>query len=122
MPTLREELPSHLSKHGRSTVSEIANRTGYSTSHVRDTGSAMVHEGTIEGEKIPKRIPAVIIDGNFHVLSGAKDELIRILEVYASHLVPKAQTMTVSQIQDLIADELADRTLAIERPVWNFWA
>lgn len=121
MVTLKETIRPHLAKHGRSTVSDIANRTGYSPGHVRTTCRSMMNEGTIEGEKVPRRIPAVIVNGKFHVLSGAKDDLLRIIREHAPHRISDAEAMTVQQLRNFIADELADRTLSINRPVWEFW-
>jgi predicted small metal-binding protein len=81
----------------------------------------MKASGTIHGEKVPRRIPAAIINGEFEVMSNSKDELLNILRKHAPHLVSRAKGMSVSQIQDLIADRLADRTLAFRQDVWEFW-
>lgn len=119
--TVKPDIEAFLSRNGRSTVSEIANGIGYSSGYVRQNAKDLRSNGKIEGKKIPKRIPAAIISGEFEVMSRSKDDLLNILRKHAPHLVSKAKGMSVDEIQSLIADNLADRTLAFEQKVWEFW-
>lgn len=119
--TVKADIKAYLARNGRSTVSEIANGTGYSTGHVRQNAKAMRASGTINGEKVPKQLPAAIIKGNFEVMSGSKKNLLNVLQKYAPHLVSKASGMKVGEIQNLIANQVADRTVSFKHKRWEFW-
>jgi predicted transcriptional regulator len=119
--TVKKEIQAYLSREGRSSVSEIAEGTGYSPGYVRQNSKQMKSDGVIQGTKVPKRVPAAIINGEMEVLSDSKDQLLSIIKVHAPHLESKAKKMSVDGLQDLIADKIADRTLAFEQEVWEFW-
>lgn len=119
--TARDDIKTHLSTNGRSRVSEIANSTGYSPSHIRNTGSTMVDEDEIDGEKVPISIPAAIVNDQFEVLTSSKKQLLGIVRKHAPHLVPRAEDMSADELRSLIADRLADRDFAIDQEAWEFW-
>lgn len=120
MPTAKDAILAHLTANGPSTVSEIANATGYSPGHIRNTCRQMVNDGTISGTKVPKRVPAVIINGQFHVVTGSRKQLLRIVKIHAPHLLATARGLSVSQLQSLIADKIADRTVSYPQRIWKF--
>lgn len=119
--TVKADIKRFLFQNGRSTVSEIANGTGYSPGYIRTNAKEMRVSGTINGEKVPVRLPAAIIHGNFEVMSGSKSELLNTLQRYAPHLVSRARGMKVGEIQNLIANQVADRTVSTKRERWEFW-
>lgn len=119
--TVEDEIQAFLSANGRSKVSDIANGVDYSPGYVRQNAKEMVTDGTIQGEKTPRQIPAAIINGEFEVLSNSKDELLNVVRKHAPHLVGRAKGLSANQIQNLIAEDLADRTLAFTQEVWEFW-
>lgn len=119
--TAKEIIPAYLSANGRSRVSEIANNTDYSTSHIRNTASNLVDEDEINGEKVPVMIPAAIINDQFEVLTSSKKQLVDIVRKHAPHLVPQAEAMSGDELQDFIGDELAERTFALDSEAWEFW-
>ena len=119
--TARETIAGYLSANGRSRVSEIANDTDYSASHIRNTASDMVDEDEIDGEKVPINIPAAIINDQLEVLTSSEKQLVDIVRKHAPHLVPRAEAMSADELRNFIADDLAERTFAIDGEAWEFW-
>jgi len=119
--TVKHDIQNYLTHNGRSTVSEIADGTGYSTGYVRQNSKEMASNGTIQGDKVPKQIPAVIINGEFEVMGGYRDNLLTIVRKHAPHLEKKAKSLSTDDLRSFIEDKLADRTLAFSQGVWEFW-
>jgi hypothetical protein len=119
--TVKQDIQNYLSQNGRSKVSEIANGIGYSDGHVRQNAKEMASNGTIQGTKIPKRIPAVIINGELEVLGNSRKRLLSIVRKHAPHRTSQVNSLATKDIRSLIENQLADRTLAISQDVWEFW-
>lgn len=119
--TVQDAIVDYLSENGRSTVGELANGTGYATGYVRQNAKELRNEGTIHGEKVPRRIPAAIINGELEVLSSSRDQLLAIVRAHAPSLESEAKSLSNEEIRNLIAEEIAEDTLAFEQGVWEFW-
>ena len=119
MSTIKEKIKKHLDKHGRSSVAEVAHGIDYSNGYTLKHLKELRQEGEVEGEKT-KQIPAVIISGNFYVLTGDKEYLLSIIKRHARHLMGRARGMSVTELQKLLPNEIADRVVGGPRP-WEFW-
>jgi DNA-binding Lrp family transcriptional regulator len=117
--TIEEKIRDDLRANGRSTVNEIASRIDYSNGYVRRNAKEMRSDGEIEGAKAT-RVPAVIIHGNFEVLSGNRDYLLDIVKRYAPSKHDRAKKMSVENLRELIRDEIAEQVVG--GPFrWEFW-
>lgn len=109
------------SQGSRVTTSDIAEATGYHTQTARKRAKELVDEGDIQGSK-DKRIPAVIIDDDYVVITDDREHLLKIVGDYGtSGMRSRALSMTTEEIQRLIRRELAERTVGGPQ-VWEFWA
>jgi len=117
----KEEVHDFLRSHGeRATTSEIADATGYHTQTARKRAKELLSEGRIQGSK-SKRIPAVIIDDDYVVLTDDRGHLLDIVRDYGtSSLHSRAKSMSTEQIQRLIRRRLADDVVGGPK-VWEFW-
>lgn len=117
--SVETDIRTYLTRHGRSTVNEIAIATGYSNGYVRETAKDMVSDGQINGTK-GKRIPAVIINGNYVVVTSDRQHLLNIIQRHAPQHRARARGMSISQLQDFIRETLAQKVVGGPRP-WEFW-
>lgn len=119
--TVKKDIKAYLSSNGRSRVSEIANAIGYSDGYVRENAKQMASNGKIHSKKVPKSIPSVIINGELEVMGGSRERLLSIVRKHAPRLESKAKKLSTDEIRSLIEEKLADRTLAIQQGIWEFW-
>lgn len=116
----KEDVLDFLRSHdARATTSEIADATGYHTQTARKRAKELREEDKIRGSK-NKRIPAVIINGDYVVLTDDRDHLLKIVEEYAPSRLSRAKSMTTKQIQRLIRQHVADEIVGGPQ-VWEFW-
>jgi len=117
--TVQDDIETFLTKNGQSTVNEIANGIDYSNSYTRENAKEMKAEGRIDGAKTT-RIPAVIIHGNYEVLTGDRDYLLSLVKRYAPSHHSRAKSMSTGDLQDFIRDQIADDVVG--GPFrWEFW-
>ncbi|NLV04098.1 winged helix-turn-helix domain-containing protein [Haloferax volcanii] len=119
MTSIQDEIKTYLNKNGRSSVAEVAQGIDYSKNYTRQNLKELRSNGEIKGEKT-KQIPALIISGNFYVLTGDKGYLFSLVKRHASHLTGRARGMNVDELQSLLVNEVADRVVGGPRP-WEFW-
>ena len=121
MATLEPILKEYLRENGRSKVSEIADNIDYSTGWIRQKAKELAAD---DGENVVgtkgKQVPAAIIDDNYEVLSGDRDYLLGLVKKYAPHLLPRAKSMNVRELQRLIRNQIADDIVGGPKP-WVFW-
>lgn len=117
--SVQSEIESFLTNNGQSTVNEIANGIDYSNGYTREKAKEMRQEGRINGAKTT-RIPAVIIKGNYEVLTGDREYLLSLVEKYEPGKLGHAKSLSVSDLQDFIRDQIADSVVG--GPFrWEFW-
>ena len=117
--TIKPQIQNFLASNGQSTVAEIADGIDYSNGYTRQTAKEMKADGQINGSKTT-RIPAVIIKGNYEVLSGDRDYLLAIVKKYAPGKLPAAKSKSVSDLQDFIRNQIADEVVGGPHR-WEFW-
>lgn len=116
---IEADISTYLSGNGRAKVKEIANAIDYSHGYTRENAKEMMSEGKINGAK-GEQIPAVIINGEYLVITGDKSYLLDIVKRHAPSTVSRASGMSVSDLQSLIMNEIADSVVGGPRP-WEFW-
>lgn len=117
--SVQTQIVDFLRKNGKSTVNEIADGIGYSNNYTRQNAKELKADGKIQGAKTD-RIPAVIINGNYEVLTGDRDYLLSIVKRYAPSKLGKAKGLPVGKLQKLIRDEIADAVVGGPYR-WKFW-
>lgn len=116
---VKRDIVDYLSSNGRATTTELSNQLGYSTGHVRSGAKQLLKDGKINGEKA-KRIPAYIINGEFVVVTGDRDQLLEIVKTHAPSSYSRARSMTTRQLQEFIRDQIADQVVGGPW-IWEFW-
>jgi len=116
---IKNDISTYLSGNGRAKVNEIADAIGYSHGYTRQNAKEMMSNGKINGAK-GQQIPAVIVNGNYYVITGDKSYLLDIVRRHAPKKVSKASGMSVSELQSLIMNDVADSVVGGPRP-WEFW-
>lgn len=117
---IKDEIEDFLDSNDRSTVNEIANGIDYSNGYVRRNAKEMHEDGQIDGAKTD-RVPAVIINDDYHVLTGNKDYLVSLVEQYGHPgQVKRAKKMDVGDLQKFVRDTLADAIVGGPAR-WKFW-
>lgn len=116
---IESKIKDYLGKNGRSSVAEVAQGIGYSNGYTLQKLKELKAEGEVHGEKT-KQIPALIVSGQFYVLTGDKDYLLSIVKRHAPHQMSRARGMSVTELQKLLAKEIADNVVGGPRP-WEFW-
>jgi len=117
--TIKNQIENYLASNGQSTVAEIADGIGYSNGYTRQNAKEMMANERINGSKTT-RIPAVIIDGNYEVLSGDRDYLLGIVKRYAPSKLSAAKSKSISDLQDFIRNQIADNVVGGPYR-WEFW-
>ena len=119
MSSTKKEIKTYLADNGRETTTSIANELGYSTNTVRRHAEEMMADGEIEGIKA-ERIPAYIINGDFVVITGNRDQLLELVRKYRSGSYERAKEMSTEELQDFLRDVVADNVVGGPK-IWEFW-
>lgn len=120
-PSIEQQIKADLKKNGRSTVSEIATRIGYSRGYVRKKAKALKDDGQIQGAKNQdRRAPAYIINGDFRILGNNKSVLLDVIKKHKPGHHARLKGASVSTLQSFIEKHIASRVVASEAP-WEFW-
>ncbi|ELZ28959.1 hypothetical protein C474_13694 [Halogeometricum pallidum JCM 14848] len=119
MTKVKDKIKNYLDKNGRSSVAEVAQGIDYSNGYTLKNLKELKSDGEVEGKKT-KQIPALVVSGNFYVLTGDKDYLLSIVKRHAPHLMGRARGMSVTELQKLLTKEIADSVVGGPRP-WEFW-
>ena len=118
--TIKDEIEAYLDSNDRATVNDIASGIDYSNGYVRKKAKEMHEDGRIDGAKTD-RIPAVIINGDYHVLTGNHDYLVGLVKQYGNPgQVKRAKKMDVGELQKFIRDTFADAIVGGPSR-WKFW-
>lgn len=119
MKAVRRQIIDFLDTNGRSTPAQIANGIGYSTSYTRQEAKALRSDDKIKGEK-SRYIPAVIIQGDYRVITNDRDYLLDLVRTYAPHRLDYARSLSVEDLQKFIRNEIADQEVGGQSG-WEFW-
>lgn len=92
------------------TAEIVAALTNYCEGHVRTHLHELADDDTdVERERRYKEIHAVLIGGDFVVLTDDKDALLKIVKNYRIAEFGKAQAMSKEELYSFVRDELADQ-------------
>lgn len=117
--SIKDDIETYLAKNGQCTVNELADGIDYSNGYTREKAKEMKESSRIDGAKTT-RIPAVIIHGNYEVLTGDRDYLLTLVKRYAPSKHSRAKSKSVSDLQKLIREEIADDIVGGPHR-WEFW-
>jgi len=117
--TVKEDIKDFLKSNGQSTANEIADGIDYSQGYTREKAKELVSDGDIEGAKTT-RVPAVIIKGNYEVLTGNRDYLLGLVKRYAHGRLSHAKSLSTEDLQEFIREKVASDVVG--GPFrWEFW-
>lgn len=117
--SIKDDIRTHLDAHGRCTANEIAQGIDYSHGYTRENAKEMVSDDDINGAKAT-RVPAVIINDNYEVLTGNRDYLLELVKRHAPSSHAHAKTLDIEELQKFIREQVADSVVG--GPFrWEFW-
>lgn len=119
MTTIHDEIQDYLDSNGRSTTGEMSGTLGYETRQIRQACKDLREDGDIKGSK-SKRIPAYIIDGDYHVVTDSRSQLLELVRRYSSGSLTRAKGMSDKELQRFVRQNVADRVVGGPE-IWEFW-
>lgn len=117
--SVKDDIKEHIDANGRCTANEIARGIDYSHGYTRENAKEMIDDDEINGAKA-SRVPAVIINDNYEVLTGNRDYLLELVKRHAPSRHAHAKTLDVEELQKLIRDQIADAVVGGPSR-WEFW-
>jgi gamma-glutamyl:cysteine ligase YbdK (ATP-grasp superfamily) len=117
--SIKDDIREHLKTNGRCTANEIARGIDYSHGYTRENAKEMISENEINGAKAT-RVPAVIINDNYEVLTGNRDYLLELVKRHAPSRHAHAKTLDIEELQKFVREQVADSVVG--GPFrWEFW-
>lgn len=119
MTQVKDKIKDFLKSNGQSTAHEIAEGIDYSQGYTREMAKELIEDGEIDGGKTTQ-VPAVIIGGNYEVLTNSRDYLLGLVKKHAPGRLSHAKSLSTSDLQDFIRKQLASRVVG-GPDRWEFW-
>lgn len=122
MTTAKEQIPVYLDQCSeRKSTADIANALDYSTGHVLNTCKELRDDDVIQGKKTGEGALAIIIRGDFVVLTSYRPKLVSLVETYAKGHFEDPEEVPTEDLIRFLRDQVADEIVGPVSKPWQWW-